>query len=364
MGRGRPAHAGGRASASCRSACSPGRCWSRAAGRVRLRLARRGRSSCCTTAASRSTWPPRRPRPPPWLTTAHPEILPVDRAGHTLWPGSRQHGARARPSSASTRWRLVSRWRGRYGRPPGRGRPGTSPTSWAATTSTLLCDVPAAAFRRWLAERYDGDSTVSTTPGAPRSGPSATATCDQILPPRLRLRCPTRPSSWTSPASPPTRCWTTCAPNATCCARSPRPCRSPRTSWSWATPVRSGLRRVGGRAWTSSPGPLPRPPPAPPARRAGVRRRPHRRGRRVGSWLLMESATCAVNWQPVNVRQAAGRAARGLAAARRARRRRASASSSGAPSAGGRGEVPLGDACRTPGRTRDGSARWSRSARR
>ena len=28
--------------------------------------------------------------PPPWLTTAHPEILPVDQAGHTLWPGSRQ----------------------------------------------------------------------------------------------------------------------------------------------------------------------------------------------------------------------------------------------------------------------------------
>ena len=28
--------------------------------------------------------------PPPWLSVAHPEILPVDRDGHTLWPGSRQ----------------------------------------------------------------------------------------------------------------------------------------------------------------------------------------------------------------------------------------------------------------------------------
>src|SRR3954467_15335361 len=28
--------------------------------------------------------------PPPWLSTAHPEILPVDVDGHTLSPGSRQ----------------------------------------------------------------------------------------------------------------------------------------------------------------------------------------------------------------------------------------------------------------------------------
>ena len=28
--------------------------------------------------------------PPPWLSAAHPEILPVDVDGHTLWPGSRQ----------------------------------------------------------------------------------------------------------------------------------------------------------------------------------------------------------------------------------------------------------------------------------
>ena len=28
--------------------------------------------------------------PPPWLSAAHPEILPVDHEGRTLWPGSRQ----------------------------------------------------------------------------------------------------------------------------------------------------------------------------------------------------------------------------------------------------------------------------------
>src|SRR5262245_12767522 len=29
--------------------------------------------------------------PPPWLTTKHPEILPVTARGQTVWPGARQH---------------------------------------------------------------------------------------------------------------------------------------------------------------------------------------------------------------------------------------------------------------------------------
>lgn len=41
--------------------------------------------------------------PPPWLTAKHPEILPVDRHGRTLWPGARQHWRPTSPSSGSTR---------------------------------------------------------------------------------------------------------------------------------------------------------------------------------------------------------------------------------------------------------------------
>jgi beta-galactosidase len=33
--------------------------------------------------------------PPPWLTTKHPEILPVTRSGETLWPGARQQWRRS-----------------------------------------------------------------------------------------------------------------------------------------------------------------------------------------------------------------------------------------------------------------------------
>ena len=40
--------------------------------------------------------------PPPWLSAAHPEILPVDHEGHTLWPGSRQAWCPSSPSTATT----------------------------------------------------------------------------------------------------------------------------------------------------------------------------------------------------------------------------------------------------------------------
>ena len=50
--------------------------------------------------------------PPPWLSAAHPEILPVDVDGHTLWPGSRQAWCPTSP---------VFREYGRGTHPPARG---------------------------------------------------------------------------------------------------------------------------------------------------------------------------------------------------------------------------------------------------
>ena len=43
--------------------------------------------------------------PPPWLTTAYPEILPVDREGTPSGPAAGSPGARRPRSSASTRSR-------------------------------------------------------------------------------------------------------------------------------------------------------------------------------------------------------------------------------------------------------------------
>ena len=104
-------------------------------------------------------------------------------------------------------------------------------------------------------------------------------------------------------------------------------------------PVRAGLLRVGTRDGRRQPGPLPRPPAAAPARRAGVRRRSHARGR---GRVVAAHGVGDVGGELAagERREAAWRAARGLAAPRRARGRRRRVLPV-ARVAGGRGEVPL-----------------------
>ncbi|WP_035778818.1 beta-galactosidase, partial [Arthrobacter sp. 35/47] len=45
--------------------------------------------------------------PPPWLTTAHPEILPVTADGATRWPGGRQAWCPSSPIFRTSALRLV-----------------------------------------------------------------------------------------------------------------------------------------------------------------------------------------------------------------------------------------------------------------
>jgi hypothetical protein len=91
--------------------------------------------------------------PPPWLSLAHPDILPVTAEGVTLGVGSRQQYS---PSSTSYRRyadRLVRAIAERYGSHPGLH-------AWHVNNE-LACHVPhdysdesAAAFRVWLERRY------------------------------------------------------------------------------------------------------------------------------------------------------------------------------------------------------------------
>jgi beta-galactosidase len=102
--------------------------------------------------------------PPPWLTTAHPEILPVDRNGHTVWPGARQHW---RPTSAVFRQHalaLVTAMADRYGSHP-------ALAAWHVSNE-LGChnawdysDDAVAAFRIWLADRYGDIETLNAAWG-------------------------------------------------------------------------------------------------------------------------------------------------------------------------------------------------------
>ena len=91
--------------------------------------------------------------PPPWLTTLHPEILPVSDDGTTRFPGGRQAWC---PSSAVFREHalaLVEKVAKRYGHHPAIALWHVS-NELGCHNALCYCDDTAAAFRLWLQARY------------------------------------------------------------------------------------------------------------------------------------------------------------------------------------------------------------------
>jgi len=91
--------------------------------------------------------------PPPWLTAAHPEILPVTVRGETMWPGGRQHWRPTSPVFRRYALALVAAIANRYA-----GHPALA--AWHVSNE-LGChnvydysDDAAHAFRGWLRQRY------------------------------------------------------------------------------------------------------------------------------------------------------------------------------------------------------------------
>ncbi len=126
--------------------------------------------------------------PPPWLTTRHPEILPVDRLGNTIWPGARQHWRPTSPVFRQHALRLVRVIAQRYADHP-------ALAAWHVSNE-LGChnvydysDDAARAFRDWLRERY---GTVDALNGAWGTAFWSQRYSDwaQILPPRLTASHP------------------------------------------------------------------------------------------------------------------------------------------------------------------------------
>ncbi|MFE6494267.1 beta-galactosidase [Streptomyces sp. NPDC057748] len=126
--------------------------------------------------------------PPPWLTTAHPEILPVTATGETLWPGARQHW---RPTSQVFRThalRLVRELATRYA-----GHPAL--VAWHVNNE-LGChnvydysDDAAHAFRAWLRRRYTDLDALNHAWGT-AFWSQRYSDWGQILPPRLAASHP------------------------------------------------------------------------------------------------------------------------------------------------------------------------------
>ena len=126
--------------------------------------------------------------PPPWLTTRHPEILPVSQSGATVWPGARQHWRPTSPVFRRFALALVETMARRYADHP-------ALAAWHVSNE-LGChnvydysDDAAAAFREWLRARYRGLDALNHAWGtafwSQRYGE-----WEEILPPRLAAANP------------------------------------------------------------------------------------------------------------------------------------------------------------------------------
>ena len=120
--------------------------------------------------------------PPPWLSTAHPELLPVDRDGHTLWPGSRQAWCPSSPVYREFALALTTELAQRYHDHPALALWHVS-NEYACHNVPCYCDTCAAEFRRWLRNRYDRLDAMNEAWGTAFWSQRYTD-WDQVLPPR------------------------------------------------------------------------------------------------------------------------------------------------------------------------------------
>ncbi|MDG6101896.1 beta-galactosidase [Dactylosporangium aurantiacum] len=94
--------------------------------------------------------------PPPWLSQAHPEVLPVDQDGRRLSFGSRQAYCPSSPWYRAAALSLVERLAERYREHPALAMWHVN-NEYGCHVTHCYCDTSAAAFRDWLTDRYDKD---------------------------------------------------------------------------------------------------------------------------------------------------------------------------------------------------------------
>lgn len=240
--------------------------------------------------------------PPPWFSLAHPASLPVLADGTALWWGSRQAYC---PSSAAYRTAatgLARTMAERYGRHPA-VRMWHINNEYGCHVAQCFCDASAAAFRGWLQQRYAGLDGLNAAWGTAFWSQHYSG-WQQVLPPRVSptWRNPTQQLDW----------WRFSSDALLELYRAERDAVREVSNLPVTTNfMASRFKSLDYLAWgsevdlVSNDHYLIGEDPAPEVELAlsADLTRGLARGR---PWLLMESSTSAVNWQPRNLAKTPG----------------------------------------------------------
>jgi beta-galactosidase len=123
--------------------------------------------------------------PPPWLSSRHPETLPVAADGTTRFPGGRQAWCPSSPVFRERALDLVGRVADRYGSHPALALWHVS-NELGCHNALCYCETSADAFRTWLRSRYRKIETLNEAWGTSFWSQRYSDWSD-IQPPRLAL---------------------------------------------------------------------------------------------------------------------------------------------------------------------------------
>ncbi|MGF0174895.1 beta-galactosidase [Streptomyces sp. Marseille-Q5077] len=121
--------------------------------------------------------------PPAWFFRAHPEALPVDKDGRGLSYGSRQTFCPSSPAYREAALRIARALAARYADHPALAMWHVH-NEYGCHNAECHCDESAAAFRRWLRERYADDLAALNDAWGTRFWSQWYYDWDEILPPR------------------------------------------------------------------------------------------------------------------------------------------------------------------------------------
>ncbi|GAA5083999.1 beta-galactosidase [Thermocatellispora tengchongensis] len=121
--------------------------------------------------------------PPPWLARLHPETLPVDAEGRTLWTGARQQYCPSSPAYRAAALDFATAMAKRYGQHPALALWHVG-NEYGCHVDACYCDASAAGFREWLRARY-GDLDGLNAAWSTDFWSQRYSDWSEVLPPRL-----------------------------------------------------------------------------------------------------------------------------------------------------------------------------------